>query len=232
MLRPTLFAFAVTAAACSDPPPPFAFDSGTDAGPPTFDTPSTDRPFVDRGPPPEVLDLTDVRLVDDRSTADVLCPAALGAEVRYGLLGGNTPMRDEVSLRLPSTFVLLRTFSGTSPVRCETPIPPCATPNEVDLAEVSAALDDADVTAAFEAARAMNNTVLYGSDQRAVDGVVLSIVRGGATVLVGDTCRVGMGSDCVAVPLGVQRLVDVLNGLREQEALRPACAALRRDAGI
>ncbi len=232
MLRPTLFALLALCAACSDPSPPFAMDSGVDAGPPTFDAPSTDRPLLDRGPPPETLDLTDVRVSDDQATQDVPCPGALPEEVRYGSLGGNAPARDELSLRPPSTLVILRTFVDASPVRCETSLPPCATPNEIDLGEVAAALGDPDVSAAFEAARTMGGSVLYGYDSRPVDGTVFSVVRGGATVLVGDTCRVGMGAACVPVPLGVQRLVDVLNGLREQEALRPACAALRRDAGI
>lgn len=232
MLRPALFVTALLAVACSDPAPPFGMDSGVDAGPPVFDAPSTDRQSLDRGPPPETIDLTDVRITEDRTTADVPCAQALPEEVRFGAIGGKTFFRDELSLRPPATFVYLRTFNDASPVRCETQLPSCGTPNEVDLGEVVAALGDADVTAAFAASRAMNNSVLYGYDSRPVDGTVFSIVRGGATVLVGDTCRVGMGAECVPVPVGVQRLVDVLNGLREQEGFRPACMALRRDAGI
>lgn len=232
MLRPALFVTALFAVACSDPAPPFGMDSGVDAGPPVFDAPSTDRPSLDRASPPETLDLTDVRVTEDRTTADVPCAQALPEEVRFGAIGAEAAFRDELSLRPPTTFVYLRTFANASPVRCETQLPSCGTPNEVDLGEVVAALNDADVTAAFTAAREMNNSVLYGYDARPVDGTVFSIVRGGATVLVGAACRVGMGASCVPVPVGLQRLVDVLNGLREQEGLRPACVALRRDAGI
>ena len=69
--------------------------------------------------------------------------------------------------------------------------------------------------------------VLYGYDPRPADGTVFEINADGARLLVGAPCRAGMTTGCLNAPVGVQRLVDVLTALRDQELLRPACMAVR-----
>lgn len=199
-------------------------DSGPiDVGTTSFDiAPPRDFGMRDFGPPPETLDLTDVSLFRDVMQSDVPCVPALPAEYRFGRTGGNGIYEDTFTLRPPSTFVALRTFRDASPVRCETMIPPCGNPAEVDLGEVAAALDNPDVQMAL----ARGGDVFYGVDTRPADGTAFYLQRGTARVLMGEPCRTGGGASCVNPPVGVQRLIDVLNGLREQELLRMNCAAL------
>ncbi|MBL8600897.1 MAG: hypothetical protein JNK72_03140 [Myxococcales bacterium] len=222
------FLSLVALVGCSDGAPLFS-DAATDVpGMLAFDVPQDAGAMRDRPPTPEVIDLTDIALSADTPVArDAACLSAVSAEVTYGHDGGLVAFRYTYSLRPAATFVALKTFTDASPVRCETAVPSCNTPNEVDIDEVASALASPDVEAAFEAARANNNMVLYGVDPRPVDGQVFYVQRGGARVMVGDPCRTGGGAGCTTAPVGVQRLVDVLTALAEQERLRPACMALR-----
>lgn len=94
-----------------------------------------------------------------------------------------------------------------------------------------AALGHPDVGAAFQGAAAGDSgTVLYGVDARPVDGALFFIERDGASSTWAPPAAPAPG-ECVNAPIGVQRLVDVLNALQEQESRRPVCAAALGDAG-
>lgn len=228
-LRRALTVGLISLSACSSAEPidPFAMgraDAGfTDV--PRFDVHRAEVFVTDRGPTPELVDLTDVSLFRDVSS-DATCDATLDGTLVFTSLGGRAASRDTVTLGAPRRFLFERTFTDASPLRCETTLVGCASMG-VDARTVSAALSDPEVQAAFTRA-----PVLYGVDSRPSDGTVLSLRRGSAEVLVGDPCRTGGGADCVSAPPGVQRLVDVLNALKDQETLREPCrTALGLDGG-
>ncbi len=201
----------------------------TDAGLPQYDG-STDRVVVDR-PAPDVLDLTDVPLVDDVAPSDVPCTPMLSTTVTFGLNGGKVAFTDRFTLTPPLSFRAERHGggpSGTVTAMCSTTLPGCNTADMVDVGELNAALGARDVQTALGFARGMPMMeVLYGYDPRPVDGTVFEINADGARLFVGAPCRAGMMTNCLAVPVGVQRLVDVLTALRDQEVQRSACMALR-----
>ncbi|MEZ4409670.1 MAG: hypothetical protein R3A52_24840 [Polyangiales bacterium] len=219
----------VTLAACGSSTPPDPFAAGrTDAGftdAPSFDVNRPETFIADRGPTPEVVDLTDVSLNRD-VPSDVACASSLDGMVVLTTDGGLVASRDTVTLGAPRRFLFERTVAGGAALRCETTIPACGG-GGVDVGVVAAALADPEVQAAF----AMGN-VFYGVDSRPVDGEVLLLRRGAAQVYVGEPCRVGGGPECVGAPPGVQRLVDALNALKEQETLREPCrSTLGLDGG-
>jgi hypothetical protein len=209
--------------ACNDDRPS-VFDT-PDGGTPDSGLPSRDvsldlRP--DR-PTPDVVDLTDVTL-EDMPTSDVPCMPTLTATLRFERQGGLAPFRTTYTLTPPLTFRAEHMAMGAS-TRCETTIPACNTVDMVDVGEVNAALAARDVQAAFAMAAGGMKRV-YGVDPRPRDGQVFAISLDGATVAVGEPCRSG-GAACLEIPVGLQRLVDVLTALRDQELLRPACMSLR-----
>lgn len=229
-MRPSallLFSAAALIAGCGSDPTPFTTEDvpRTDAGLPSLDA-LADRAMADRSTP-EVLDLTDATVTPD-ATADAPCVATIPGEVRFGLDGGLVAFTDTFTLRAPAVFAASRSSGGAVSAMCETTLPGCNTAEQVDVGEVTAALAARDVTAAFGFARGMpSREVLYGGDPRPMDGQVFSIEIDGARVLVGTTCRDGGGTGCMAIPTGVQRLVDVLTALRDQELFRTACMAFR-----
>jgi hypothetical protein len=233
MRTPSLL-FALTASialGCGGDPSPFVPDdvTRTDAGLPQYDG-STDRPVVDR-PAPDVLDLTDVAPPKDVPASDVMCAPTLSTTVRFGRDGGLVPFVDRNVIAPPASFRIERRSGGsmgTVSAMCETTLPGCNTADMVDVGELNAALAARDVQSALGFARGMPMMeALYGTDPRPMDGTVFVIEVDGARLLVGAPCRVGMMAGCLATPVGVQRLVDVLTALRDQEVLRPACMALR-----
>lgn len=218
-------------AACSSEPAPF--DAATPDVQLGFDVASTrDVPRVDRGPTPEVVDLTDVPPLTDGGMRDGPCAETLPDSYRFGTEGGRRPYSTTYSLSAPRRFLLERTFPDATPARCETTIPACGAADDVTVDTLASALASADVGAAFQGAAASDaGTVLYGVDERAFDGPLFFLERGGRFVYVGAPCRTGMGGPCTPAPVGVQRLVDVLNALAEQESRRPVCAAALGDGG-
>lgn len=219
------------AAGCGDSTTPFVPEdvTRTDAGLPQYDG-STDRVVVDR-PAPDVLDLTDVPLVDDVATSDVPCAPMLSTTVVFGLNGGKVAFTDRFTLAPPLSFRAERhsgSPSGMVTAMCTTTLPGCNTADMVDVGELNAAVAARDVQTALGFARGMPMMeALYGYDPRPVDGTVFEINIDGARLFVGAPCRAGMMTGCLAVPVGVQRLVDVLTALRDQEVQRSACMALR-----
>ncbi|TAK27342.1 MAG: hypothetical protein EPO40_17110 [Myxococcaceae bacterium] len=229
-MKRSLLSVCVLAAACSSEPA--SFDAAVPDRPLGFDVPTRDIPQVDRGPTPEVVDLTDVPPLTDAGMRDGPCAETLPGSLRFGAEGGRVPYRTTYTLSSPRRFLLERTFNDASPARCETTIPACGATDDVTVDTLAAALGHPDVGAAFQSAAAGDaGTVLYGVDARPVDGALFFIERDGRFVYVGAPCRTGSGAECVNAPVGVQRLVDVLNALQEQESRRPVCAAALGDAG-
>jgi hypothetical protein len=173
---------------------------------------------------PDVLDLTDVTLVTDVAASDVLCEPMLPATLRFGFEGGLTPTTESFSLEPALTFRAEQRTGDMVTARCMTTIPTCGVSGMVGVSEVREALANRQVQIAFGMARGM--PILVGRDTRPVDGQVFFIERDGAQILVGETCRVGSGA-CTDIPTGIQRLMDVLRALRDQELLRTQCAAFR-----
>lgn len=227
-----LFALAALASACEEQPASFT-DMRSDV-PPSFDVRTNrDIPQVDRGPTPEVIDLTDVPPLLDAGFRDGPCAESVpGGELRFGREGGRRADVTTYSVSSPRRFLLERMRGGGTTSRCETTIPACGATDDVTVDTLATALNSPDVATAFQAATASDaGTVFYGVDSRPVDGEVFFVTRNGRFVYVGEPCRTGSGGACVTAPVGVQRLVDVLNALREQESRRPACAAALGDGG-
>ncbi|MDB4928407.1 MAG: hypothetical protein JWM10_891, partial [Myxococcaceae bacterium] len=229
LIRP-LLPVALLAACGSEPA---SFDAAVPDRPLAFDVPNTrDVPRVDRGPTPEVVDLTDVPALTDGGMRDGPCAEALPDGLRFGTEGGRVPYNTTYTLGAPRRFLLERTYSDASPARCETTIPACGAADDVTVDTLAAALASSDVAAAFAAAGAGDaGTLLYGVDERPLDGALFFLERGGRFVYVGAPCRTGSGAQCLTAPVGVQRLVDVLSALRDQESRRPVCAAALGDGG-
>lgn len=161
------------AAGCGDTTTPFVPEdvTRTDAGLPQYDG-STDRVAVDR-PAPDVLDLTDVPLVDDVATSDVPCAPMLSTTVTFGLNGGLVAFTERFTLTAPLSFRAERRSggpTGTVTAMCMTTLPGCNTTDMVDVGELNAALAARDVQVALGFARGMPMMeALYGYDPRPVD---------------------------------------------------------------
>ncbi len=217
--------------ACEDAPTSFT-DNRSDV-PPGFDVPNRDIPQVDRGMAPEVVDLTDVAPLLDAGFRDGPCAEAVpGGDLRFGREGGLRADVTTYSVSSPRRFLLEQMRAGGATARCETTIPACGATDDVTVDTLATALNNADVTAAFQAATASDaGAVFYGVDSRPIDGEVFFVTRNGRFVYVGNPCRTGPAEGCVNAPVGVQRLVDVLNALQEQESQRPVCRAALGDGG-
>lgn len=228
--KPTALLLAAFVSACSSPPA--SFDAAAPDVQLVFDAPGRDIPRVDRGPTPEVVDLTDVPPLADAGMRDGPCAETLPGELRFGSEGGRRAYNTTYFLSPPRRFLLERTFPDATPARCETTLPACGAPDDVTVDTLGAALNHPDVVTAFQAAGASDaGTVLYGVDERPFDGSLFFLERGGRFVYVGAVCRTAPGLGCVPAPVGVQRLVDVLTALRDQESRRPVCAAALGDGG-
>lgn len=232
-MRPIFFVGALAlCAGCGSDPSPFVPEdvTRTDAGLPAYDGALSDRPTPDR-PPVDVLDLTDVPPLEDAPASDVPCTPMLGGTVTFGLDGGKVAFVERFTLAPAAAFRAERRSGGSVGMlvsMCETALPGCNTADMVDVGELNAALGARDVQIAFGAARGMPGMqMIYGYDPRPVDGTVFAIEADGVRLFVGAPCRAGMMEGCLATPVGVQRLVDVLTALRDQELQRPACMTFR-----
>lgn len=218
---PALF---VALAGCSEDTSRFDVDAGAtpmDTGTTRDVSSARDRPDLGT---PEVLDLTDVPITQDAPAQP--CMNALAAPVLMYYEGGLTQYSDRYTFSPPRAFRAERRSGTAVTAMCETELPTCETRDMVTVSDLANMLDQADVRMALASSTAAMPT-LYGFDSRPADGQVLVIEQGMGRVLVGEPCRQAPGTQCVNIPLGFQRLIDVFRALRDQELLRTTCMALR-----
>lgn len=217
-------ALLVALAGCGEDTSRFNVDAGTtpmDTGAARDVSTTRDRP--DTGTP-EVLDLTDVSITQDVPAQP--CMNALAAPVVMYYEGGLVQYVDRYTFSPPRGFRAERRSGMTVMAMCETELPTCEARDMVTVSDLANMLDQADVRMALASSTTAMPT-LYGFDSRPADGQVLVIEQGTGRVLVGEPCRQAPGTQCVNIPLGFQRLIDVFRALRDQELLRPACMSLR-----
>ena len=163
------------------------------------------------------------------AAADANASCILPTGLSFGNDGGMVLYSDKYSLDPKTGMSITRTYSGRSdvdgsPVRnCSPPLPACGASGVVSLANIIADLAASDVQAAFKS----GTTPLYGVDSRPMDGTVysVSLVSGGA-ILVGGVCSSSGSTGCVAIPAGVQRLVDDLRSLATAATATAECKGL------
>ena len=147
---------------------------------------------------------------------------ALGATYTYGDVGGLVAMAETTTLSPERTWKLSRSGAGGATTECTQTLATCGGADPIDAGDVAAALEHADVVAAF----ALATPPLYGTDPRPVDGTVFQLRRAdGRGFELGGAC--GGASGCVVPPAGVVALRDLLTQLRTQEVAKTGCEALR-----
>jgi hypothetical protein len=163
---------------------------------------------------------------DTLSTGDTVPPGDAGcitgcipATVSWGDRGGHVAYTDTSMIETCAKYTHRRSPVSTDPpdIVCSQEIAACS-PTVHSALEVSLALADSDVTAAFAAA-----PVLYGRDTRPVDGSVLVITYGGKDVSVGLDC--GGTSGCTEIPPGVAKLVALLRAVDTDQLAIGTCKA-------
>ena len=181
-------------------------DSGRPGDAATFDAAPLDAQPTDSGAP-------DARPADSGANR---CPHCVGDAVTWGFTGGRTALRRTAAVQPCRTFTLteedLRTQTSTS---CSSEIA-CVEPGEISMDDLTDALTDADVIAAFQL-----SPITYGRDLRPVDLPIFSVQQSQSTFLVGRPCEGNPG--CNPIPPGVQRLTMVLETLQTQQLTRGNC---------
>lgn len=147
----------------------------------------------------------------------------LTAIYTYGNDGGEVPYRDLVTLGPFAAFSIERMSFANQPAnaQCVPELPACHDTAKLDAADIIVDLRHPDVQAAL----ALSTPPFYGHDSRPVDGVAFQLLRAdGHGFLVGDPCR--PDDACAPAPAGVQKLVDDLKALEEQQLKDPTCASI------
>jgi hypothetical protein len=145
----------------------------------------------------------------------------------YGSDGGNGPVRDVATLAPPSSYLLTRTSNvgpqASADAACRPALPPCGDPARIDPADILSDLNQPDVLDALQ----MTAPPFFGRDERPVDGPAYAVHRAdGHGLLVGAPCAVGTVinvATCVPIPAAVQKLVDDLRALDQQQLMDPSC---------
>lgn len=164
----------------------------------------------------------------DASTTDGAAECKLPGAITFGHDGGNAIYRDVNRIDTAGILTITRTMSGRGggdggSTSCSLALPACGTAGAVTAATLATDLADPDVKAGFAAA----STPFYGVDQRPVDGPAYSVTQpDGHTLLVGSPCTTSSGSACLAIPAGVQRLVDHLKSAASTVLAAPVCKGL------
>jgi hypothetical protein len=136
--------------------------------------------------------------------------------VRWGHSGGFVAYADTSTISPCTTFEHSRDYRiDSEPPSCTRLLLDCS--NGLGISDVVVALNHPDVQAALSA-----GSVLYGYDDRPVDGTVQSIVVDDAQIEVGAPCDDRV--DCTEIPDGVQALVDVLWALTEAQLQQSPCS--------
>jgi hypothetical protein len=198
-------ALAILLTACSDGP------ADDDAGATVLDSGAmTDAGKDDAGSDPE----PDAGDPDDAGNTSCGC---IDETLRWELEGGLVAFRAIQEVTACRTFTYTREPRGGAPMTCSNELP-C----QGDLTTIDA-LEDAlahpDVVAAFAAA-----PVLYGRDERALDGPLLVITYAGDAVSVGYPCE--GAADCTEIPPGIAALDDLLGALASERLEEEPCASM------
>jgi hypothetical protein len=168
------------------------------------------------------------------------CPTCTGtcafdATYSYGYEAARpVAFAHEVILAPPASFMHVRHPQLTMPadMGCGPAIPVCGG-DALDVADVMAAIANADVQDGLETSQAVGVSRAYGVDPRLFDGPIFRFTRtfdggGSGTVLVGAPCPPGSTpSTCGEIPPGLDRLVSVLTAFDQQQLADPSCAFVR-----
>jgi len=167
-------------------------------------------------------------LATDAPAADAVVECVVPVTLTFGYEGGNGLYRDVNTLDPPATLTVTRIPNGgragdAGVTSCSQALPACGTAGAVTAATLLADLAEPDVQAVFAAA----TSPFYGVDMRPVDGPAYSVARSdGHSILVGAPCPASDAGSCLAIPAGVQRLVDDLQSLASAARAAPACQGL------
>jgi hypothetical protein len=157
---------------------------------------------------------------------DPSAPCSLDASYTFGWDGGFVAAREESLLTPPSTYTFTRTTFSTpaSVVSCTNQLPRCGAASDLyTTADVLQALAAPDVAAAL----AQPAPLVYGRDDRPVDGAVLAVRRAdGRGLILGDPC--GTGPCDRPLTEGMIRLAAILHKIEAQQRALPGCEALRQ----
>ena len=126
----------------------------------------------------------------------------------------------------PDGFVLesaASTTQGTTSSTCAAPLPPCGSPDLIDVADIEAALAAPDVQAVVS----QMVPPFYGEQNVADPPESYSFRYGDAVGFAGVSCL--SPTLCVPMPSGVATLVEMLRKLITQQLAQPSCAT---SAGI
>lgn len=108
-------------------------------------------------------------------------------------------------------------------MQCMPVLPMCDGP-AVDVADVMAALADAEVQQVLQRSLGAVTVPLYGVDPRPSDGQIFLLTTNlGGAFMVGTPCVPGSGTTCQEIPPGLARLVSVLVALDQQQLADPSC---------
>jgi hypothetical protein len=152
------------------------------------------------------------------SNGPAACPGCLGETIEWGPSGGLVRYTDLSKLEPCVHYTHTRTERATmqsTPLACETDLMACNSTGSVGAVET--AFSHADVQRAL----AGPSEVLYGSDPRPLDGQVFEIMVGSHVIDVGGACNGQAG--CMAIPAGIQALVDELNAVDQAMLTTSQC---------
>jgi hypothetical protein len=226
-------ALATTVNGCSsDSTPDAGPDASLDVGPEVSldagaETGSDAAPDVDEPGATEVGDATDVASTPDvapDATGDASTLCRVTDTFTFGFVGGQVASSDESVLSPPSQYQHVRMhFRSDGGTTMCAPVPDCQIMNSLGLVEVVAGLNNSDVREAL----AQPQPLVYGHDNRPVDGQIYSIMRAdGHGLLVGSACTAGGVSCLRAIPGGIAAWVQAWQAFDSRMLARPECSAL------
>ena len=159
----------------------------------------------------------------------------LDAVYVYGDVGGLRVSQDQVTIapaaaspRSQATYLRTRNnVDGAPGISCNPPFPACGDAAALDVSDIMADILDPVVQKYLTSDPAQ--PPFLGFDLRPVDGTAFSFLRGdGHGFLVGQACGMSSsGSNCVPIPVAIDKLVKDLRALDEQQVRSSTCAALR-----
>jgi hypothetical protein len=145
------------------------------------------------------------------------CASCVATRLEWGYSGGLVAYTRRQSVDPCNVFTLQQTdyFVDAGNPSCTNEIP-CVASGVYGMDSLLNALGHSDVIAAFAAA-----PVLFGVDQRPVDGPLFEADLGGSVIQVGSDCGGSVG--CTAIPDGVRALRTLLLDLGTQRMAVEDC---------